>query len=73
MVVQQMKKSGGFALRLILATVSMLSQEDWTETIKQAKVVLYIPLTSIFFVCHIHSLYSFPSMQEQAKTSLMLP
>lgn len=37
---KQMSKSGELALRLIVKSVSLLSQEDWTDTIKQAKVRL---------------------------------
>ena len=38
MVADQMKKNSEFALRLILKSVSLLSEEDCTETIRQAQV-----------------------------------
>ena len=38
MVMKTMKENAEKALRLIVTTVTMMSQEDWTDTVHQAKV-----------------------------------
>lgn len=42
MVIQTMKKNAEFARRLIVTSITMLSHEDCTDTVKNAKVFYYI-------------------------------
>ena len=41
MVMEQMKKSSEVAVRLIIKSVSLLSTEDWTDTIQKTQVSIY--------------------------------
>ena len=38
MVGEQMKKSGLLAIDLIVKSVSLLSEEDWTDTLRETQV-----------------------------------
>ena len=38
MVTQNMQKNGEVACKLIITTVGLMAQEDWTETTKKAQV-----------------------------------
>ncbi len=40
MVMKTMKESGDKALRVIRTAVTMIAQEDWTDTIQEQKVIL---------------------------------